>query len=369
MLGPSFLRVLALTAITIIPVTPCLGQSAFSTYGQSYRTFSSPPVGQGSFLVVGTALTDGRLLAVTGRSIFVESAVGSGVFERVADFDPASLSGTDPGFVTISPDGSTIAVGGGFGRPVAVFSSASLGTAATPSVLNAGNTRFYNVDHFDGRFATNTQLALTAGPFGAPTSVTLLDVTSPTAAPANPTIISNIGGASAGIAFDASGRLFAGNGFDFGPGGSNTGSIRAFSFSEWNAAAAGGTALDFETMGTLIGEVLSAGTLSFDAFGNLFIGGGDFGASFDAGYFGVLSAQAIAAALAGGGPVDVSQLSNLARLDPAGTGFAYYAGFFNSLIGELIIIDGTTWHATVPGAWTIAPLGAIALLAGGRRRA
>lgn len=364
--------VVAAAACAVGCVIPAFGQSAFHTYGAAYRPVTPPPVGAGSFFVAAGALADGRLLAVTGASVFVESGVGTGAFQRVADFEAGVLGPgmhtSDPSFLTVSPDGSTIALGAGTGRPVVVFSAAALGTAGSPTVLGAGNTRSFNVGHFDGRFATNTQLALTAGPFGSATFVTMLDVTSSVGSPVNPTVISNIAGASAGIGFDAQGRLFAANGFATGSG-SPTGQIRAFDQAAWMAAAAGGAALNFETQGTLIGEVLSGGALTFDAFGNLFVGGGDFGAGFDAGYLGVLNASAIAAALGGGGPVNTLDPEVLRRLDPLGTGFGYFGATFNAFTGELIITGDALWYATVPAPSAAPLLAAAGLLAWRRRRA
>ncbi|MBC7771819.1 MAG: hypothetical protein H7210_04950, partial [Pyrinomonadaceae bacterium] len=205
-----------------------------------------------------------------------------------------------------------------------------------------GVARYVNVPHVDGAWADSSHLALTAGDFGSTACVSLLDVDSPVSSPVNPTIVRNIGGASSGVAFDSVGRLYTGNGFDLDDAtGSNTGTIRAFAPADW----ATGT-VDFELGGTLVGEVLSAGSLAFDAEGNLLVGGGDFGG--DSGYLGVVNHAALAGTFAGLGPIDSSDSSELRRLDPVGNGLGYFGSVFNTVTGEVAITSGTTWYMTVP---------------------
>ncbi|VAX38878.1 hypothetical protein MNBD_PLANCTO03-862, partial [hydrothermal vent metagenome] len=207
---------------------------AFENYGQSYRAFSTPPIGDGSFGVTGDALPDGRLLMVTGNSVFVESAVGSGLFDEVGVFDASQTGGAaDPAFLSVSPDGSRVAVGVGFGKPVAVFDVAALGSAGSPTMLTSGSVAdYFAVGHFAGAWYDNTQLALTAGAFGSEAFVSLLDTTSDVGSPVNELVITEIAGASAGVAFDSAGRLYTANGFADGSG-SGTGNIRVFEPAEW----------------------------------------------------------------------------------------------------------------------------------------
>lgn len=341
-------------------VAPAWGD-AFDGYGDSYRAFATPPVGHGSFGVAGAALPDGRLVMVTGNSIYLESGVGTARFDEVAVLDASETGGaTDPAFLTVSPGGTRVAVGAGFGRPVAVFEVGALGTPGSPTHLTSGQgADYFDVGHYDAAWYDEAWLGLTAGDFGAPAFVSLLDTTSDPGAPANPVVVSNIAGASSGVAFDSAGRLYTGNGLADGTG-SDTGWLKAFERSAWMGGA------DFETGGVVIGDVLSAGSLEFDAFGNLAVGGGDFG-EFDAGYLGVIRAGAIADALAGLGPIDGSDPAQLKRLDPRADGLGYFGAAYNRLTGELYVTDGTTWYATVP-----APAGAMLVLAGcaawGRRR-
>jgi len=198
------------------------------------------------------------------------------------------------------------------------------------------------------------------GEFGSAAYVSLLDTSSDPASPDNDIVITGIAGSSAGIAFDAAGRLYTANGYADGSG-SMTGNIRAFDPTEWGVGA------DFETGGVLIGDVLSGGSMRFDRDGNLFVGGGDFG-DFDAGYLGVLNAHAIADALAGFGPIDPGDPLDLKRLDPRGDGFGWFGSAFNALTGELYVTDGDTWYATVPVPGVLGAFLAGAGLAMQRRR-
>lgn len=353
-------RVVVLAAFAAAAVSSTVFADAFDQYGRSYRAFQTPPIGPGSFSVAGAALADGRLLMVTGNSIYREVSPGAAAFDEVARLDPRETGGaTDPAFLTISPGGTRIAVGGGFGRPVAVFDVAALGTPDAPTELTSGVlAEYFDLGHYDGAWYDDVSLAVTGGDFGNPAFVTLLDSTSDPDNPISRVVVSGIAGASSGVAFDSAGRLYTGNGFADGSG-SETGWIRAFEPAEWLAGA------DFESGGTLIGDVLSAGSLEFDSFGNLAVGGGDFG-EFDAGYLGVINADAVASALAGFGAIDGTDPMQLKRLDPRGDGAGFFGAAYNGFTGELYVTDGTAWYATVPGPGTAAVLGCAGAI--GRRR-
>lgn len=319
-------------------------RDAFAGYGASYRRIDLPPAQGGSFFTVGDALPDGRLLSATGDGVYVETGVGTGAFELVSTIDTELFGGApDPAFLRVSPDGQRAALGGGFGKPLAIFELSSLGTAVTPTMIGAGNADFFSVNHFDAEWLDGSNLAITAGDFGDPAWVSLLDVTSSTASPVNPIIVSNINGASGGIAFDDSGRLYTGNGFGAGTPGSDTGWIRVFDPGDWSV----GSPADFEVDGVFIGDVLSASSMSIDPDGNLIVGGGDF-IEGQTGYLGVISASAIASAMLGSGPVDINDPLQLRRLDPIGNGNGFFGSSFNPITGELYVTDGSTWWATVP---------------------
>jgi len=50
------------------------------------------------------------------------------------------------------------------------------------------------------------------------------------------------------------------------------------------APLSGGSAINFESSGTLVANLLSAAFLGFDKQGNLYVGGGDFATGADRGY-------------------------------------------------------------------------------------
>ena len=311
-----------------------VAHAGFAPYTPGFRTVTAPPTATGSFGVAGAALTDGRLLAVTGSDFFVETAVGSGDFALAATLDSSITDGTDPGFLAVS-DSGTVALGAGFGRPVVTFDSA-LFDAASPSVISTGNAGVFSVDHFAGAWRDDDTLALTSSGV-----VTELDTVSGDTT----TLVANIDGASAGVAFDDAGNLYTGNGFDSGPGGTVTGEIRSFSPGE-----IAGTA-DFVTDGAFVAELLSASPLHFDGFGNLIAAGGDFGDG-DVGYVGVFNPGT----------------GELAQLDPLGTGDAFYSAFVNEATGELIVQSGSDWFVySVPAPGATA-LGALGLASAARRR-
>jgi len=331
-------------------------RSGFAGYGQSFRRVDLPPASGGSFFTVGDVMPDGRILSTTGDGVYLETGVGTGAFELVSTLDTGLFGGApDPAFVRLSPNGSKVALGGGFGKPLAVFDTAELGSAATPTLIAGSNTDVFNVNHFEAEWLDNNQLALTAGVFGSPAFVSLLDVTSDTLAPINPIIISNINGASGGITFDTDGRLYTGNGFGSGAPGSDTGWLKVFEPSDWTTTSPA----DFETDGVFLGDILSAGSLSMDTSGNLFVGGGDFSEG-ETGYLGVVSALAIDDALTGVGSVDINDPKDLLRVDPLGTGLGFFGSSFNPVTGELFVTDGATWWATVP---TPGPAAALAVSA------
>ena len=355
---------LMLLCVTQQTLAASSSRSAFDRYGSSYRQIDLPPVSGGSFSTVGDALPDGRIISTTGDGVYIETGVGTGDFSLVSTLDTGLFGGDpDPAFIRVSPDGSRIALGGGFGKPVAVFDTAELGSGGLPSVIDASNADFFAVNHFDAEWMDNSQLALTAGDFGSPAFVSLLDVTSDTLAPVNPVIINNINGSSGGITFDDAGRLYTGNGFELGSPGSETGWIKVFEPTDWSITAPA----DFEANGVFIGDVLSANSLSMDADGNLFVGGGDFSEG-QTGYLGVVNAQAIQDALNGFGPVDINDPMSLSRLDPLGTGFGFFGSRFNDVTGELYITDGAVWWATVPSPGSACALILSFMSISGRKR-
>lgn len=306
----------------------------FVRYGNAWQAVAAPPIGAGSFGVAGDALADGRLLAATGLRLYVETTAGSGAWceAGVLPF------GAEPTFVAVSPSGTRIAVG--MNPAIVVFDLSALGSCAGPIPALADVGVVFSVSHYDGVWMDEGRLALSV-----PGEVLEASV-STDGSVSTRTLVTNIGGASAGVGLDANGNLFTGNGFDLAAGGSETGWIKAFAPSSWAIGPA-----DFENAGVFVGDVLSAVGLRFDGDGNLCVGGGDFG-SGDTGYVGVIRSGALHTALGGGGPVNTSDPEQVRRLAPTADPFAFHGVVINRARGEVnaTLVDfstnAATWHRT-----------------------
>lgn len=283
------------------------------------------------------ALPDGRLVTLHGTDLYAETSAGSRVFDRVGTLAGMDVGSYGAAFVRVSPDGTHLAVGNNGGSSYANYQV---------GVFDLGNLAgtWFPVAHFDAAWTDNSQLALSAAA-GASSKVTVLDTASSPTSPHNPTVVSNIAGASAGITFDAAGNLFTGNGYASGAG-SSTGTIKAFSASSWMAALSGGQPADFEAGGTMIGRILSATSLGFDAEGNLHVGGGDFG-SGAFGYAGLADYSAVQRALAGGSPIGSGEVQHF---DPDLTNpYNFYDVNYSHVTGELYVREGASvWTYAVP---------------------
>jgi len=280
----------------------------------------------------------------------VEATPGDRNFELTGSLPDMDVPGYAAAFVRVSPDGTRLAVGNNGGSSwanyeVGVFSVTNLAGAWFPAA------------HYEAEWIDNTYLALTAGVWGQPSIVTALDTSSTPATPLNSTIVENIGGSSAGITFDAAGNLYTGNGY-VGAGPSDTGWIKVFAPADWMPALSGGTAVDFEIGGTLIGDLLSAGSLGFDTEGNLHVGGGDFLGGSEHGNAALVRSSALADALAGGGPIDPLDPALVRRFDPDAENPAnYYDANFNAVTGEVYLRDGAMVYAFAvpePSCWMLA---------------
>ena len=257
------------------------------------------------------ATPDGRIVALDGDDVYGEDAVGTGSFSYVGALPNADMPASWPGaFLRVAPNGERIAVGNNGGSSWVNY---EIGRVFDFPALTGS---WYPINHFDAAWYDDTQLAITAGTFGSPSIVTMLDTTSSPARPVNPTVVNNIGGISGGIAFDQAGNLFTGNGYE-GDGPSETGWVKVFDHTAWSAAVAGGPPVDFETAGHLVVDALSASSLGFDQHGHLHVGGGDFlGGDDDIDCIVLVHAWAVSDAAAGLGPVDPDNPALVRRIDP-----------------------------------------------------
>lgn len=300
---------------------------AFQSY-QYIGTFSVPASSS-----MFDALPDGRVVALSGADVYLESAPASGSFSLHGTLPDADLPSFGAAFLRVSSDGTKLAVGNNGG---ATFGNYRVGVFAVASLTGV----WHSALHYDAAWVDNSRLAVTAGVFGDPSYVSVLDTTSPNPnSPDNRTVISGIGGASGGIALDAQGNIFTGNGF-VGAGPSDTGVIKAFLDSSWEAAYTGGTPINFETQGMFIVDVLSASPMAFDGEGNLLVGGGDFSLPAETDHVALIRASAIAGALGGGGPVNANDPTQVRRLDPdAPNDFNFYYASTSPSMGRVYAKD------------------------------
>ena len=301
-------------------------------------------------------LSDGRVIALYLADVYVEDAVGAGAFTlhgTLPDADmPAPSDAWGAAFIRVSPDGSKIAVGNNGGAYP--WDNFEVGVFDLPALSGC----WFAINHYDAEWYDDTHLAVTAGEFGSPGIVTALDTASGPMAPVNPTVIENIGAASGGITFDSVGNLYTGNAFQ-GDGPSETGWIKVFDNAAWTPALSGGPALDFEATGTLVVDILSAASLGFDAEGNLHVGGGDwYGGSDDIDCAALVRASAVRDAIAGLGPADPDDPTEVRRFDPdESVDDNFYAVNYNPVTTQLYLID--SWASNTVYAYTAVSVPAV----------
>ena len=308
--------------------------------------------------VTWDVLSDGRLIAIDGTSVLLQDAVNASSYS-IAGSIPSGLINGSASFVEVSPDGATLAFGdnnfGAASNPrVHFLDMASLDPGTPSSVTSVGAA------NFQASWVGSTLFVSGTDAFGAPSRVTRIDAASLGSLTAE-VAISNIGGSSGGVT-SVGGVLLTSNGFDNGPGGSSTGTIRAF---DLDTLDFGDVAVDFEADGTTIAEVLSGSPLGVDHLGNLIVGGGDYDQP-DHGYAGVVDAGAILTAISGGPSVPGSAIQ---ALSPGGA-FDFYSIKANAATGEVLVTyfgDPTVYRYAIP-----APAGgailALALTGAARRR-
>jgi len=266
------------------------------------------------------ARPDGRLLAAAGNDVYQETSPGSRRFEHLTALTGDGAPVDFPAFIKVQPDGARFAVGNNYGA-VGIFD------------LAENSITWYFVDHFDAEWLDNVHLAIRAGG-----DVTLLDTTSDPNGPVNPLIMTN-GPYSSGITFDAQGNLYTGTGFTLN-GPSQTGWIKGFTRERWMGVLNGDPVIEYEEEGTLLADLLSAGSLGFDPHGNLHVGGADFETEDDLDYLGLVNGSAIADAWAGGEVVRRYD-PDLRELDPDEAPFNFYDAAYNHALDELLVREAS----------------------------
>ncbi|MFG0331371.1 MAG: hypothetical protein ACF8PN_15900 [Phycisphaerales bacterium] len=293
------------------------------------------------------ALNDGRLVAVDGDQILIELAAGAGEYALGGLLPAGSISEFGASFVSVSPDGSRLAIGDGR------FGSAEVHLVEVAD-LSGGivSPQSFVQENFDAAWMNNHQLAIShADPVSFLGRVTILDMLS-----GDRVSLIDIDGASSGVTFASDGSILVGNGFD--TVGGATGEVRSFASSLIDDALAGRIGPIAFGSGALVTDLLSAASLRFDADGHLFVGGGDFIAG-DAEYFAILDDEAVREAIAGG---VAAGIDDAFTDDPNALDFSFYGAEYNAVTGEWIVSnfdDPFLYHyRLIP-----APAGGVAMLA------
>lgn len=315
----------------------------------------SPTALAQSYSLVGTyaapsgamdVLPDGRLISVAGNTVLVQDSINSPGYSPIGSVQPGFIRefsfGVSASFLSVNPSGTTLAIGDndfGSGNPqdVLLIDLASLSTLAptTPATIGAANT--------SGAWADDTTL-YTSGSLGADGLLTRID----TLTSGSTVVVDGLNGASGGVAIN-DGVVYTGNGFGFGSGlgFEATGAIAGFDLASLSDAA---SPVAFSS-GTLAATALSAGSLDFDADGNLIVGGSDSFSGGEGGFVSVIPAGAFPNATSANGE----------QLFPAGGAFGFPSALYNPATEEILVRDGGViyrYAVPAPGAVVLFAIGA-----------
>lgn len=287
---------------------------------------------------------DGRIYQIRGQDIYLQDAAGGASFSRVGSVPAGTTASFGASFLSVSPDGTTLAIGDNN------FSAqASVHFVATSLLTTAATTPTTSVvcPNFDADWDGNQLYVTGADSSTFNSELYRISFSNALGTPVRQTLVRDIGLASGGVAV-RNGVLITGTGF--GSAAHPTGQIRSFLTSSLGSGPAAG----FGT-GSLVATALSASPLGFDAFGNVLVGGGDsFGGTTEIGYAAVID------------PANPDP-SRWLRLSPAGTAITYSVAM-NSFSDEVLVIGGGTayrYAIPTPAAAAVLALGGLAAM---RRR-
>ncbi|MCD4719829.1 MAG: hypothetical protein K8S13_08205 [Desulfobacula sp.] len=219
---------------------------------------------------------EGRMLAATGKNVYIQSAEGSSTWIKIAKVDYTM----DPAFIRISPSGNTVALGLGWGQSILVF-NASLLDAGTPEepvdLSDSEEVLDFAENHYDAAWVGEDHIVINGGQWVIPgqsavSGVVTLNITNETNITQG--VCGSIPGASSGIAVDENNNLVFGIG-----AGTNTGELKIWPAGDWwtgNGPVANPLAYNGPEGLKFAHQVLSAAHLGFDEEGSLHVGGGVF---------------------------------------------------------------------------------------------
>lgn len=305
-------------------------------------------------------MADGRLLAISGQQFFTQDGMHGSSWTLAGSLGAsAPIASFGASFLSLSPDGQTIAVGdNNFGPSASVYlvDSSSLSPIAESPALGVA------APNYQAHWLDDSTLFVSGS--GSESVVSEITLTGATAQLR--TAVNDFGGGSSGVTSDGQ-YLYVGNGFSFGAG-SPTGEVRAIPLS---MIVGGSAPASFLSDGVPVARALSADSLGFDSLGNMLIGGGDFFGGGEFGFAAIVDAGAVAAAHAGG-PVATASLALTPRL-----GTDSYSVRLNPVTGELLVTyfdntnfepGATVYRYAVPGPGAVLPLVFAGILSARRRR-
>lgn len=293
-----------------------------------------PTQADGAYGVSGTNLSDGRFVFWNGNAVYFQQRLNANAFVQVA----SGYTG-DPGFIALSPDGSFLVLGEGYGGNLYKIDIDQPENYTESSIL-------LNISHYDGIFLTQNLLLLDIGrPDWSGTDLVVVDisgtksfdnepiavVTKSSAASTDKDVIVEkpLFSYSASLALDPIADIVYA--FD-----GNAQELRYFSRQALVDAYEDSTTLDWETDGVLIGapgDFFTAGVGSVMVDGNLLIGGA-------MGFFQPGGIQVVDPMLN-----NPSQAYVITVLDPAGTQ-GFYGVIYNPVTDTIIAIDDGVAYIT-----------------------
>ncbi len=213
----------------------------------------------------------GRGLAVNNKTVYLQKNYGSSVWVPVATTNTVM----DPAFVHISPSGSKIAIGKGWGQEILIFSSDILSESNPPLLDTDPRVTVININHYDAAWLDDRYLLVNGGSWPGPpygSGISWIDTEADPVTGGS--LITDIPGASAGIAIDKDGNLITGIGY----AENRTGELKLWTAEDIMAAITSGTSYEYDgSEGKLLAQaVLSGATLGIDNEGNLHVGGGKY---------------------------------------------------------------------------------------------
>lgn len=253
-------------------------------YGMTMDYFPSDTAA----LVDGKFEVEGRLIVAENTTIWMQRTYGSSQWDAVATVPTAM----DPSFIRVSPDGSKIALGRGYGQPLLIVPTSVLSVANPPDLTSASGVVTFSSSHlsyYDGDWKDNRYFIIDGGSWPGPdctypywndpqctfsSGVGALDTES--SDPANDTgvLVTTHDGASADVDVDENDNLLVGIGWLPDDGGVNrTGELRVIVGSSWDETVP--NTIDFSSLPLVADNLLTAAWMGQDAEGNLHVGGGD----------------------------------------------------------------------------------------------